>query len=172
MKFSELGYERPDIKALEESFNRLLKDFNSASTFEKQSEIMEEINALRSGIETMAEIIGIRHTIDTTDKFYEDEQNYLDEVMPIYEGMVSEYYKSIVNSKFRDKLEERWGKQVFNIAELTINTFKPEIIEDLQAENKLSSEYTKLIASAKIDFMGEERNLSGLTLSFNQRIER
>lgn len=163
MKFNEFNYERPDIKKAEGVFKELLANFNSAESFEEQNTLMEEINALRSNIETMAQLVEIRHTIDTTDKFYEEEQNYLDEVMPSYEGIISEYYKSVVNSKFRSELEERWGKQLFNIAELTINTFKPEIIEDLQMENKLSSEYTKLIASAKIDFEGEERNLSGLT---------
>ena len=36
------------------------------------------------------------------------------------------------------------------------------IIGDLQKENKLMSKYTKLLASAKINFKGEELNLSGL----------
>jgi M3 family oligoendopeptidase len=35
-------------------------------------------------------------------------------------------------------------------------------MDDLQKENQLRTEYTKLLASAKIDFEGEERNLSGL----------
>ena len=35
-------------------------------------------------------------------------------------------------------------------------------MKDLQLENKLSSQYTQLLASAKIDFAGEERTLSQL----------
>ncbi|MGM9975132.1 MAG: M3 family oligoendopeptidase [Clostridiaceae bacterium] len=163
MKFSEYKYTRIDFKTVEESFNKLIKEFNDASSFEEQNKVMKEINTLRSNVETMAELAQIRHTIDTTDKFYEEENNYLDEVMPLYSGIITEYYKAIIGSRFRDELEKVWGKQLFNLAELAIKTFKPEIIEDLQQENKLSSEYTKLIASAKIDFMGEERNLSGLT---------
>ena len=45
----------------------------------------------------------------------------------------------------------------------TLKTFSPEVISDMQEENKLYSEYTKLVASAKIPFEGEERNLSQLT---------
>ena len=83
--------------------------------------------------------------------------------MPIYQGLVAKYYEVLINSKFRPELEEKWGKQLFDMATLNIKTFSPEIIEDLQIENKLSSEYTKLIASAKIMFEGEERTLSQLT---------
>lgn len=162
MKFNEYQYNRPEIKKVETKFNELLKSFDNAESFDVQNSIMEDINNLRSEFDSMAQIASIRHTIDTTDEFYETEQNYFDETMPIYQGLVNNFYNALVNSKFRDSLEKRWGKQLFNIAELTLKTFSPEIIGDLQLENKLSSEYTKLIASAKIIFEGEERNLSQL----------
>lgn len=162
MKFNEFQYKRPDIKELEGSFNELLKAFDSSDSFEAQNSAMEKINSLRNDFESMSQIVSIRHTIDTNDRFYEEEQNFFDENTPIYQGLISSYYSSLVNSKFKSELTDKWGQQLFNIAELTIKTFSPEIIEDLQTENKLSSEYTKLIASAKIMFEGEERNLSQL----------
>ena len=162
MKFSEFKYERPDMEVLEKNLKRLIKSFNEAISFEEQDKLMKEINTLRSEFESMDNIVSIRHTVNTKDEFYEKEQNYFDEVNPIYQGMLSEYYESLARSKFRKELEIKWGKQLFDIAELTVKTFSPEIVEDLQLENKLSSEYRKLIASAKIMFEGEERNLSGL----------
>lgn len=162
MKFSEYQYIRPNIKEVEGKFKDLIEKFNNAESLEAQSMAMDDINSLRSEFDSMAQIVSIRHTIDTTNSFYEEEQNYFDETMPIYQGLNTEFYKALMNSKFKSQLEEKYGKQLFNIAELTLKTFKPEIIEDLQLENKLSSEYTKLIASAKIMFEGEERNLSQL----------
>ena len=162
MKFSEFSYRRPDLQELGTKFSDYLAKFDQAEDFEQQNTVMVEINALRSEFETMEQLVIIRHTIDTTDPFYEEEQNYFDDVTPVYQGLVSQYYKSLVNSRFRQGLEEKWGKQLFIKADLTLKTFAPEIIEDLQLENKLSSEYTKLIASAKIMFEGEERNLPGL----------
>lgn len=162
MKFSDFSYERPNLKEVEGKFKDLLQEFNSATTLEKQDIAMGKINKLRSEFESMGQIVSVRHSIDTTDEFYKAEQDYFDEVEPIYQGMVTQYYKALVHSKFRKDLEEKWGKQLFAIAETTLNTFKPEIIEDLQQENKLSTEYTKLLASAKIMFEGEERNLSQL----------
>lgn len=162
MKFSDFNYTRPDMKRLEEGFNSLLENFRNAESFEDQNDVMVKINKLRSEFETMAEISSIRHTINTQDDFYEEEKNYFDENMPIYKGLISKYYEAILGSRFKSELEEKWGKQLFTIAELTLKTFSPEIIEDLQLENKLGSEYVKLIASAKIMFEGEERNLSQL----------
>lgn len=162
MKFTDFIYQRPDMKAVEVEFNNLLKEFSNAESLAEQDKAMEAINKLRSKYESMHEIAGIRHTIDTTDEFYKAEQDFFDEAQPIYQGLISKYYSELVHSKFRTELEQKWDKQLFNIAELTMKTFAPEIIEDLQQENKLSSEYVKLIASAKIDFEGAERNLSQL----------
>ncbi|GCD08866.1 M3 family oligoendopeptidase [Clostridium tagluense] len=163
MKFTEMQYKRPDMKELVVGFTQLLTEFNTCASFDDANSIMVKINDLRGDLESMAELVGIRHTIDTTDAFYEGEQDFIDENMPIYQGLVAKYYEALINSKFRPELEEKWGKQLFNMATLNIKTFSPEIIEDLQMENKLSSEYTKLIASAKIMFEGEERTLSQLT---------
>ncbi|HEU5140213.1 MAG TPA: M3 family oligoendopeptidase [Bacillales bacterium] len=162
MTFNEYVYERPDIKVIEKKFDVLLEQFVSADRVEEQDEAMKKINQLRSEYESMAEIAEIRHTIDTTDEKYKEEQDYFDETQPIYTGLTTKFYQALVDSKFRTELEGKWGKQLFQIAELTTKTFAPEIIEDLQLENRLASQYVKLIASAKVDFEGEERNLSQL----------
>jgi M3 family oligoendopeptidase len=162
MKFSEFQYQRPEMQQVEAKFATFLEKFNSAGSFEEQDVAMEAINQLRSEYESMGQMAYVRHTIDTNDEQYKEEQDYFDETQPIYQGLITKYYQSLVDSKYRNELEEKWGKQLFNMAELSLKTFSPEVIEDLQLENKLASEYTKLIASAKIMFEGEERNLSQL----------
>ncbi len=160
MGFKEYIYERPDMKKFETDFNVLLENFANIDSFEGQDSIMEQINEMRRDFETSAALINVRHTLDTTDKYYEKENDYIDEVSPIYEGLVSKYYKALINSKFKEELKNKWGEYIFDIANTKLKTFSPEIIEDMQRENKLASEYTKLRASAKIMFEKEERNLS------------
>lgn len=162
MKFKDFKYQRPDLSEIEGQFNRLLNQFDQAGDAEEQIKVLVGINELRSRFESMEQIVHIRHTVATTDPFYEKEQAFFDEGTPVYQGLISRYYRSLVKSRFRQVLEEKWGKQLFVKADLTLKTFTPEIIEDLQLENKLSSDYTKLLASAKILFEGEERNLPGL----------
>jgi len=160
LKFEDYQYIRPDLEAVGEKFEKLLIDFNEASSFEEQNKIIKEINKIRSNVETMGNLVYIRHSINTEDEFYAKEQDFLDENMPLYQNVVVKYYEALVNSKFREELEKEWGKQLFNLAEMELKTFSEEIIEDLIKENKLVTQYDKLIASAKIDFEGETRNLS------------
>ena len=162
LKFKDYKYERPDMDKAERLFSDLIEKFQAAESLIEQDKIMKEINHLRSEVDSMAQLVGIRNSIDTVDEFYEKEQEFIDESMPIYEGIISNYYKVLVNSKFKNQLEEKWGKQLFTLAQMQLKTFKPEIIGDLQEENKLATEYGKLKASAKIMFEGEERNLAEL----------
>jgi M3 family oligoendopeptidase len=163
MKFSEYQYERPDLTIIEPQFKQLLQSFNTAESFEDQERAMEAINKLRTEIDTQGSIAFIRHSIDTNDAFYKAEQDYMDEMSPIVQEYITDYYRALVNSKFRMEMENKLGNQLFKLAELKLKTFSPEIIEDLQQENKLITEYNQLIASAKIPFEGEERTLSQLT---------
>lgn len=171
MKFSEYRYERPDVKAFEQKFKDQLNAFTSASTYEEQDEAMTRINKLRSEMDTLSQLVYIRHSIDTNDEFYKAEQDFFDENGPVIQEYITDYYRALVDSKFRAQLEDKWGRQLFQLAELSLKTFSPEIIEDLQQENKLTTEYSKLIASAKIQFEGEERTLSQL-VPFQQSTDR
>ncbi|GIP21737.1 M3 family oligoendopeptidase [Paenibacillus sp. J22TS3] len=162
MKFNEYPYSRPDIKDIEQQFKGLLQQFSAAQSFEEQDRAFEEINKLRSETETLVTIVSVRHSIDTNDEFYKAEQDYMDEAGPLIQEFVTDFYKAVVNSPFRQQLEDKWGAQLFRIMDVTLKTFKPEIIQDLQAENKLVTQYGQLIASAKIPFEGEERTLSQL----------
>jgi len=160
IKFKDYEYIRPDFDKISEQFDLLLSKFENAEAFEEQNQIMSEINKIRSNVDTMVNLVYIRHTINTEDEFYAKEQDFIDENMPKFQNAVSKYYKALVNSKFREELEKVWGKQLFTLAELQLKTFSEEIIEDLIKENKLVTEYDKLIGSAKINFEGEERTLS------------
>ena len=106
MKFNKIEYTRPDIKQIEDKFNSLLKIFDSADNFEIQDAIMKDINYLRMEFQTMNTLASIKYTIETTNAEYENEQNFFDTITPIYEGLVTRYYRSIIKSKFRQKLEE------------------------------------------------------------------
>ncbi len=77
MKFEDYQYIRPDLEAVGEKFEKLLIDFNEASSFEEQNKIIKEINKIRSNVETMGgNLVYIRHSINTEDEFYAKEQDF------------------------------------------------------------------------------------------------
>lgn len=162
MKFSEIEYKRPNVSDISEKFEHLVNLFQKAESFDEQDALIKNINDLRMEFQTLGTIASIKYSIDTNDKEFEEEQNFYDANSPVFDGLVHKYYTAIVNSKFRPELEKKWGKQLFDVAEVTLRTFSPEILEDLKKENELRTDYSKLLASAKIFFDGEERNLQGL----------
>jgi M3 family oligoendopeptidase len=174
-RFSEFEYRRPDRESFVNSMNDMITRFSAAESAGEQSEVMAEINSIRNAFESMVSIGQIRHTIDTTDSFYDAENDALDQLGPVYEGIKSDFYRALVSSRFRSELENRWGSQLFRMAELQIKTFNSEVLTDLQNENKLASEYVKLKAGARILFQGEERNISQMqpfTESLNRDVRK
>ncbi len=77
----------------------------------------------------------------------------------------------MLNSPHRLELEPGLGKQVFSLWELDVTTFEDAIATDLVEESRLTTEYTKLLASAELNFRGETLNLWSI-LSYTQDSDR
>ncbi len=150
------------MEAFEGRFRHLLERFRGAASSEEQTRLFAELNDMRTDFLSMYNICHIRHTADTRDTFYEQENDYFDQQMPNFQALNNELYRALLEAAYRPELEKRWGSQLFRLAELSLRTFRPEILQDLQEENRLSSEYVKLKAGARIDFRGEEHNLSSI----------
>ncbi len=162
MKFSQYKYERSSYENIKEEFTKLVDKINSSKNYEEQKKYILESNKIRNDIQTNSTIASIRYSIDTSDAYYEEEKKYWDEYMPFYEDLNCDFYKAIVNSPFKEDIIKDFSKQFYNICEDSIKSFSKEIIEDLQEENMLCSKYTKLLASAKLEYRGEIHNLSSL----------
>lgn len=162
MKYSEFKYVRPDTEKTLKEFSMLIDDFEKAQTAEDETDIIKKINDLWDYINTMRSIANINYSNNTLNKSFEEEQEYFDSNTPLYEDMNNRYCKSLLKSKFRDKLTEKYGKHLFDIAKITIKSSDHRIVEEMQKENHLCSEYMKLRAGAKIHFEGEERNLQDM----------
>ena len=162
MKFQDYKYERPNYDQVKESFLDLVDKIRNSDNYKNQNKYIMELNNIRKHVETMSTIASIRNSINTADEFYEKETEYWDEYGPLYTELNSDFYKVIVNSKFKNNIINDFSEQFYKICENSLKSFSTEIIPKLQEENKLMSRYTKLLASAKINFNEEELNLSGL----------
>ena len=162
-KFHELPYERPDMAELKKEFNSILELFENSQNVNQQLICIQRLESIKSHFGTMQTIASIRHTIDTRDEFYDRETDFFDENTPLLEEKVNQFDQALVKSPFRAELEEKLGKQYFNLIDVQLKTFKPEIMPDLIEENKLSTEYSKLVASAEVEFEGQTYTLAQLT---------
>lgn len=162
MKFNEIHYERPDIDAAQKTLQDLISSFANADSADQQISTINQIDAIRSGVSRMYTLCHIRNTINTQDEFHKQEKQFFNENMPTLEGVDADYYRALIDSPFRKELGQHFGLQLFRIAEMTVKTFAPEILDDLKRENELTTEYNALIASAQIPFDGQELTLAQL----------
>lgn len=171
LKFSEYPYTRPDMQETEKAFFRILNIFKQTDNLSDAISCIEKITALRKNFDTLATIASVRYTLDTQNEYYQQEQDFFDTQYPLYQGWIVAFYKILLEHPLAHQLKKQYGEQIFKLAESAIKTYKEVIVEDLQKENALSSEYTKLIASAQIEFEGKTYNLAGLS-PFMQDIDR
>lgn len=159
-KLSTLPYKRITIESFEKEGKEILKEFKEAKSGEQQFLAHKKYYELTKKMATAMILAQLRYDGDVTDKFYEEEQNYYDEISPKITAFENEYKKALFNTNFKGYLEDKIGKIAFKDIEFDLKSFDKSIISLKQEENKLISEYSKLLAEVSIDFEGEKLNLS------------
>lgn len=162
MKFSQMPYQRPDLEAVRQEYREILQQLRSARSAEEQIAAVERYYESEGHVATAACLASIRHTIDTRDAFYDAENDFFDENLPLLKDLEQEIGQAMLASPFRPELEERLGKLLFINLEIENRSFKPEMMELMQEENRLCSEYQKLYASAMVEFDGKTMPLPKL----------
>ena len=163
MKFKDMPYERIDFNRAEQELKTLISQMQEAKSGEEQFALHQKFYKLNDRVQTQVTICSIRHTMDTTDTFYEEEQKYYDEQVPAYSNLCVAYQKTLYDSPFRSVLEEKIGPVAFKNMEIAMRSVSEEVIPLMQEENTLVTEYEKLLTGAQIDWDGEILNLSLLT---------
>ena len=162
MKFSQMEYRRIDLAAYRQDFEQMLADFRSAADATQQLAAVKTYFTLRDRFATMYNLTYIRHTVNTRDAFYSAENDYYDAEMPKFEELDNRFRREMTASRFRPELERELGSLMFRNAEIDMKAFDEKIMDDMAEENRLRSQYQKLIASARVDFNGKTLNLAQL----------
>ena len=163
MKFSQMQYTRPELSEVKKELTALIEAFEQSDTPDCAIDAYMSADRLMDHVGTMGAIAYIRHTIDTTDEFYDAEQSYFDEIDPLLRETQQRLERALLESPHRAELEKRFGRLMFDNIEISLKTFSPDIVADLQQENKLTTEYDKLLASAQIEFDGKTLTLAQIT---------
>ncbi len=165
--FGQLKYERPDFEALKAFYEKLIGKVKNAKTYEAVKICMREEEEYSSRVSTMCTIASIRHTVDTSDKFYEEEDKYLNrqypEAMPYMQG----FSLALLDSPFKREIDAEYGEFFLKNIKLGVDSFSEKNIQLMQEENELVDRYQRIMASCKISFEGEECNLYGIKKYFS-----
>ncbi len=165
-RFKDLPYDRPDFAKVKTELAAITEKMKNAASYEEAKAAYFDFESIMSDLRDAYTIVSIRHTVDTRDKFYDDENEFLSEAFPELSPYTVAFSNALYDGKFKADFEKEFGKQLLSMIELERKSFSEKNIPLQQKEAKLCNEYEKIIASAEIDFDGEKRNLYGVMKYF------
>ena len=165
--FQELEYARPDFEELKAFYDTLCGRIKAAQSYEEVKACMMEEERVSSRFNTMAVIVQIRHTVDTSDEFYDKEDEYINQNYPELMPHVQAFNLALLDSHFKGDIDKEFGEQFLKAVKLGADSFSEKNIALLQEENELTNRYQRLTAACKIPFDGGEHNLYGIMKYFS-----
>ena len=163
MKFKDMPYERISVESIKEEMKALIQKLKEAKDFEEAEALFLENEKLQGHVFTMSSLAQVRHSINTEDKFYDEEENYWNNAYPQIQEFNQEWTKALLDSPFKEDFAKKYGNIMFLNAEIDLKTFSPEIIPMMQKENELTTAYEKLLAGAQIPFEGKIYTISQMS---------
>ncbi len=162
MKVSQLPYERFTLEEGKTRYAAIKERIQNATSAKEVLDAREQMLALMTDYATAGSLANCRFTLNTKDEFYKGEVAYYDEVGPLFQEMSVEYGSLLLASPFREELEKSINPRVFRSYEIAKKAFSPAIIEELQKENALTTEYSSFMSSMVFTFDGQEMPLAFL----------
>lgn len=161
-KFSEIEYTRPDLEGIEKKIRTYMQNFAASKSYEEARGLFMDYNKMLESADDSATIASIRNTMDTRDKFYEDEMNFFYEQFPKLELVNKEAGELLLTSPFKADFEREFGADFIKSIEAQQKLSAECVVEDKVQEGMLGQEYSKLVAGCSVNFRGEDCNFYGL----------
>ncbi len=165
--FAEIEYIRPNFEEIKDFYQRLNVRLKAAKSYAEVKACIFEDEAYSSHFNTMATVAQIRHTVDTSDPFYEKEDEYISQNYPNVMPYMQAFNAALLTSSFKKDIDEEYGEQFLKSVQLNTQCFCEKNIPLMQEESELTNRYQKLIASCKIEMEGETHNLYGIIKYFS-----
>ena len=165
--FEAIEYIRPDFAKIRVFYEELTARVQSASSYEEVKACILDEETFSSSVNTMATVAQVRHTIDTSDPFYTEEDEYISRSYPEVMPYMQAFTLALLASPFKAQIDEEYGEQFLKTVKLGAESFSEKNVALMQEENDLTNRYQRLTAACKIPFDGEERNLYGIMKYFS-----
>ena len=165
--FSDVQYVRPDFDGLKAFYEELNARVAAAKSFDEVNQCILDEEEYSSHINTMATVVEIRHTVDTSDEFYDKESEYIHRALTECMPSMQAFNLALLASPFKGEIDKAYGEQFLKAVKLGADSFCEENVPLMQEENELTNRYQKLTAACKISFDGGEHNLFGILKYFS-----
>ncbi len=171
MKFSQIPYLKPDFEQLSTQMAAAIADFKNADNAAGQLAALKAAEDITAQFNTQYALVRIRHQINTNDQFYYQELQWFNQKAPILYLQYQELFAGIETSIFKREIIAKIGNVIMLNINLQQQSMKSEIIADIQEENGLVLEYTRLMAQLTVDFDNKTMPLS-LLIPYKESSDR
>ncbi len=161
-KFKDLKFPRPNLDVFTNLYKDAIERVEFAQHGDDVIEILLEVDELSRKITDLLSSTMIRHSMDTTDERYAEDQRWFEENQPAFVKAILDFNDAVYNCPFRDYIEERVGPMYFARTDVKKKTFCEENLPLQQRESELLGEYDALIASCQKEVDGELRSFPAL----------
>ncbi|MDE6402134.1 MAG: M3 family oligoendopeptidase [Clostridiales bacterium] len=158
-KIFEYEYKRANVDEAIAYLDTAIEKLNAANDANALASTRDEVNAYFAKFYTSANIAEIRHTLDVRDAFYCAEQDYYDENMPRLSAKSTEFNKALMASPHADKLGDVINPLIVDKIKAGLRVMDDKIIAECIEENKLVTEYDKLLAELTYPWNGKKVTL-------------
>lgn len=169
--FENWPFRVPKIEKVKQTIVDLTNDLKNASDEQTALKVIKRYFKESAKFENEATHISVLFSLDTRVKKYEKAMDVLNEGIPQISAVDNDFKKAVLESKYRPFLEKKLGSFLFKMYDYSLKSFDERIIEEAIEENKLTMEYDRIIASAKIEFRGNTYNLPQMG-KFMQDLDR
>ncbi|NHN88488.1 M3 family oligoendopeptidase [Acetobacter conturbans] len=156
--FASLTFPRPTEASLAESFGVVASLLDAGDIAGALSRFDRE----RRTLDSWSALVHLRFAQDTTSEKAKEDRDYADHLSPKATAHEVSIKKRLLAEPLIDRARSVVGEHVIALWKSDITTFDTRIEQALEEEAKLTSAYTALLASARIEVGGETVNLSGL----------
>jgi M3 family oligoendopeptidase len=158
IQFAEITAERPTDETLARDYAALNKALDEG----RREAALQDWDRLQREYETWMALVGLRFSQDTTDAAAKADREYADALNPKLTEHSVAFKRRLLADPNRAGLEALAGAHAVRLWEISVTTFEPAIVADLEQEAALTARYVELKAAAQFTINGETVNLMGL----------
>ena len=154
--FADIDAVRPDRDSLISEYRAI----GAALDRGEHALALAEWDRVRRRYDSWSALVGLRFAQNTADEAARAERDYADALSPEASDLEIALKRRLLAD--RGPVSALAGDHAVRLWETDITTFDPAIKPELEEEARVSSQYTELLAAAKLEIGGRTVNLAGL----------
>lgn len=162
VKIKDMEYKRvlkeDSIAVIEKCISKI----ENASCAQDLLDARNEYNKDSEVLGTMVRLAHTRLNLNSRDEFYGAEMDYYNNALPEIQMYDIKFSKAFLASPYLSEAKKSLNPLIITMMELSLKTADERILEEMQKENALSTEYGKFVSELTYDFRGERLTLGAL----------